>query len=294
MTPWWERFKPIYERELRDLEKYGIEYEHDDEAFSQGKLVLRVRLEVDGELHDGELLYPDTYPYFRVRLNVPGLQKARHYNPLNGNLCLLERGSRNWDPDWTAGYHITNTLSKWEKASGSKDRAKVANLEDHQAEPEAAYFSSVVGSVVVIDNTYDIPEDLNSGLLELGFLSNGTPQTAISSGQVRAVLLRIMNNNKGEVARMAEPMFSYYSSISKSTQVAYWTRFDEPPYGIETGALTFLEEKTPAIHEKIRGRLSSGRECILGITFPQESDYSGGRQNGWLFIVAFKKEQSRG
>ncbi len=294
MKLWWERYPRAYENERRDLEKYGIEFEQDEEAFSHGKLVLRVRLEIDGELHEGELHYPDTYPYFRVRLNVPGLQKSRHYNPLNGNLCLLERGSRNWDTDWTAGYHIASSLSDWEKASGSKDRREVADIEDHQAEPEAAYFSSVVGSVVVIDSTYDIPEDLKSGILELGFLPNATPRTALSTGQVRAILLRIMNDNKGEVARMSEPMFSYYSSMFKNTQVAYWIRFDEPPYGIEKNGLAYLEDKFPAIHEKILRKLLSGKECILGMTFPQESEYAGVKKNGWLFLVAFMKEQGVG
>jgi hypothetical protein len=57
-----------------------------------------------------EVVYPDTFPFLRPEIYAPGLALGRHQNPLQGNLCLLDRSTRAWNVDETGAWLVAERV----------------------------------------------------------------------------------------------------------------------------------------------------------------------------------------
>lgn len=141
--------------ELRDLEAFaGESLLIDEEALVKGALVV----EFDWPLADRRVplraWFPDSYPRTRPIVNLrgdPATFPKRHCAPINGELCLLGRDTRQWRQKWTLAELLYQQLP---------DALGDTGDEDQQGEP-AEYWWNGFGqpdSYCLVDSSWTLGE----------------------------------------------------------------------------------------------------------------------------------------
>lgn len=166
LPPWWEEFPGRLEREVAAFHDLGLVFVVDDAERARGRIVLtgKYRLSSGRELPLA-IVYPDTYP--RTRFVAYATDRAdrvsAHQNPLEGNLCLLPRGSIHWDPAMIAAHVLAERIELIYAPGGVPPE-----LEDAQGEPVTSYLPYISNAGVVVDEAcFDVPAGVNQGRLRL-------------------------------------------------------------------------------------------------------------------------------
>ncbi|MFK5947162.1 MAG: DMT family transporter [Methylococcales bacterium] len=107
---WFIHNSAVFEQELMALDEYGFEYEVDDEKKAQGRLSIHVNYYIEEKCFRLTCDYPDSYPFFCVRVTAPTFPKGRHLNPTDFGLCLFADEQSSWHPSDTLAKVITEQL----------------------------------------------------------------------------------------------------------------------------------------------------------------------------------------
>ena len=282
MKLWWERLPERLEFEEQQLRSLGIDYEIDEAAQKQGRLVIHCKTTLPESDRPIEITaeYPDLYPYFRVHLSTDQLGYEHHQNPFGGNLCLLGRRTSNWIPNgYTLGSMIRDRLPMLVKSNSSNDLPD--GIEEPQGEPFSNYYSYSPGSSILIDSDWTIPSDLNMGTLEIATVG-GMGQTHYDKGVVSVV-----NDEHGHpVVNMNEKILRAYCGPRLA---ATWIRLDKP---------VPINDADEIVRQKIDGQVFSSATQnsmplngsmkilrIFALLFPEEVGYQQ-KSDGWLFLYS--------
>lgn len=166
LPPWWEEFPGRLEREVAAFRELGLEFVIDEAERARGRIVLAGKYRLSsGQEIPLKVVYPDTYP--RTRFVAYATDRAdrvsAHQNPLEGNLCLLPRGSIHWDPAMLAARVLAERIELIYAPGGVPPE-----LEDAQGEPVTSYLPCVSNAGVVVDEAcFDLPAHANQGRLRL-------------------------------------------------------------------------------------------------------------------------------
>lgn len=283
---WWERYPGELEREIQALESAGMEPRKNEERFAVGKAEINIVLEVLGNKRDGVIIYPDLYPYFRPALHVPGLGIGlRHYNPIGGEICLLQRGTQHWMTNMTAAEHILEMLPCWEQAAVRHYDNPRLQIEDNQAEPVTEYYPAISKQHVVMDSSWQLPIEARSGRFRIAF--PGGYRSISPSGSFAAWVIGIDGSNKKNIEGMTfpEPVHSWIQSQNYEECNYPWIRLDFPPIGRSVNELRqVIIAKNSKIGDYIDHELGAWRSGLYGFCFPEESP-GGGSRDGWIFLA---------
>lgn len=270
------------EFELQALSESGYEYEIVSGApDSPEELHLKVIL-----LHHGagiplDVHFPVLYPYFRFQVAAPSLALPHHQNPLRSNLCLLGRGTRNWSLRFTLADFLTTQVPLAIEAGSATDPADVQDIEDIQAEPVSNYYPAHPNSLIGIDGSWQVPTDIGSGFVTLGYQED--PPRAPN----RAVILQVADTS-GNVLVEAHPKLRERFRFRRT---GFWARLDDPP-PTEDAAL-FLAKVAEANGQKgTKGRQGArGGSFRFGFAiFPEEHSWRDEASgDGWLSIFEWRR-----
>lgn len=283
IQPWWEAYKGRLEFELAALDKAGILYELDNEAFAKSVVRLKLRVPIGGHTYQMIALFPDLYPYFRFEVEAPELDLPHHQNPFGKNLCLLGRSSDLWHTNDTLASFLTDRLPTVMKAGTSSDASEVADLEQHQAEPYADYYSYQPGTAVVVGNNLTIDKLVNSGSLLLGLM-------APASQLLQAAVLEVRDED-GKVLVQTEDRLR--RAYSQGSLVARWSRLIQPPLSNKPiDVFNQLYQIDPHPNKAESYRVEDGRLQVRAALFPEE--LRGWREvdHGWLFTCRLEPMES--
>ncbi len=283
MTPWWEKYGgKVYQREILELRNYFTEFEED---FTDGKLTFSVHLEIGGSKIPAEIFYPDNYPYFPAMVFAKGLNRPRHYERLGGNICLLGRGTRNWNPQWTMTKVISEQLPHWDELSkGVSADSELAERDDDQAEPATSLYSYAPGCSIIVTENMQIDPSIQGGILSVGFRCK--PQSAFSKGVIEGALFGVMDVQKSRQVWISSPLKEIYETYYPHIFEAPWVRLPEaPPLGAGDSALRFLMEENSSLHRMACVEAGKHRGGIVGFLVPQEVRKGDFLQEGWFFMA---------
>ena len=304
MGPWWEDDPERYDDELASLDRAGIRWEIDEEAFAAGVLRLRVFPVIDGEELPLVAVFPDEYPWFKFEVEAPTLDLPHHQHAFGKNLCLLPRATAYWRPasDRLAAF-LTDRLPVV-LATGVAPDAPTDAVEEPQAEPFSDYYVYEPNTLVVVDGAWRIPPEAVSGALVVGLPA--LPPGTRWSGLLRGAVLEVRDDRSGSVVAMMAPEVA----ARFPTRVdGRWVRLDEPirpavPGDVRrTAAAAFrvMEEADPhagrlRAHEAGPGRGGSIR--VRAALFPEEHRWrgtpGGGAGEGWLVAVCLEQPAGPG
>lgn len=288
-VPRWERSWPgRLKRELDDLDGVGAAWQIDGDAWRDGALHLDLRwIGARGAVHL-RIVYPDSFPHVRpvvLLLEAPDGAPARHHGPVDGELCLLGRDGRQWQPTWTLATFLGRQLDAALSNSGE---------EDPQGEPVEFWWNSLAGpgssgGTCIVDSDWSPPPGTAGGHLDVRYAVEGFKPAVL----IRARVERVVAAEGGFSAEMTPSV----TGPGWSMRVP-WTHLDGT---LTPGPRDKLGEQ---LHALVAGipRMAGARAQRLGnhsqsarvwaFSYPMETGL--GRQGtGWLFLLMPGKDHGR-
>jgi molybdopterin/thiamine biosynthesis adenylyltransferase len=278
MKAWWERWPERLEWELDALGSAGIEFQIVEQNPKTGILRLSFRYKVSEEDIALEAVFPCFYPYTRCEIIAPNLSLRWHQNPYNRNLCLLGRGTANWDTENCLATFVATQLPKLLLAARTEDREQIRDKEELQAEPLTVFLPYPRGSVVFVLDDADPPRDTEHGHMQF--------RVSASLTEIRAVISAVFGKKKEAIFKAKDGPF--LNSLPKYFE-GYWYRSTFAPSGM--GAEEFLR-KLAALYPPVAmpkwAEFNGGRYELIGVRIPEESAW---RKLGesWIFLLRLEQ-----
>lgn len=283
LSPWWERWPGLLERELRELDRAGITYEIDDGALARGFIRLRLKTTVGGERLSLIATYPDLFPYVRFEVRAPDLDLPRHQNPFTKGLCLIGRASENWEVNDTLADFITERLPLVIDTARSEDADEVAAREEHQGEPFSDYYTYDADSICIIDSSWKLDPGIKSGELVIGLEMN--PGLLL-----RGAVIEVRDSHGATLARIEPTVAELYPKriTGRWVRHAECIRENDPSAFLDT-----LASEHPHL-AKLRGQVVSGGLLdVVAVIFPEELRWRE-EGDGWLFVARAEQGVGKG
>lgn len=283
VLPWWETHKGRLEFELAALDKAEILCTRDEDAFARGVLRLNLQVSIDGEALQLLAIFPDLYPYFRFEVKASELSLLHHQNPFGKNLCLLGRSTELWHTSDTLASFLVKRLPAVMQAGASCDTDEVADLEQHQAEPYADYYSYHTGPAVIVGGNWTIDSRHQSGTLQLGLM-------APASRVLRGIVLEVRSEDNQILGQADERLHLAYSKWLAS---ARWCRLADPPTrNSPQDIFNQLLESDPHPNRVEGYPVENGRLQVRAALYPDEIRSWRQAEHGWLFACRFESTES--
>lgn len=287
---WFEQYPERFRAEIDSIVQLGIECRIEEELKAKG--IIRLHLKINphnenvlpnaDEPIDLVVVYPDYFPLFRPEVYAYGVDLPRHQHPARHNLCLIPRGTENWEPTQRVGEFLRSRLPLVFEKGRIIDQEIIANDSTEQAEPVSDYYSA--GAQILFDPTgIELIEKKAFGLL--GYMRLGVPKNAAfpSSMAVRKTL----DKSKKEIHSIW-PSIARLFDDKEMTGVLY--QAPEPPpfdalkvvHWLKDGIrLSGQQADFPVNNIK---HINGTFKRVTGICFPEETE-PGVTGNGWLFFV---------
>lgn len=290
MTPWWETWEGRLEAELDSFRRHGLVFAQDERAIEMGRLVLHGSIDVDGEVIDLDVMYPDSYPWTRFAVRAPGLTLPRHQHPFGKNLCVFPRASEHWRRDFLAGDIVADRvpgLVRLVRAGGEE----LTTAEDPQGEPFTDYYTYYpFGALLVPPEIRQAAVEHDGGefvarmLTSADWLEVSTSRIKVMEAAVGQALVTSLKRNGAIVAKADDRLVS---AARGPAWTGHWVRVPAPPQAPDGGAVVDLVSQAHPNLAPSRLRYDNGRAggfALLGLVFKEEVR-QGEYEDAWLFVL---------
>lgn len=287
MRPWTQELPERLAFELAEFKRRGLDLHPDERELSRHH-----RLVLSGHLADEQrgvaitIVYPDTFPYLRPQVYAPELALKRHQNPFTGNLCLLDRSSREWNTTDTGAWLIAERLPLL-LGLLARGGQELRDAEAPQGEPLTSFLQTTTGAAIFIpEETLQIPEHVPGGTLQFG-LGMSVPQ----AHAMRAALLKVSaerDNAKGKAWRTLPVPEVITTRFSQAKLSAPWVCLSELPDTRDPNAiLEAVRRIDPQAANPRWVPADAGQVALLGLLVPEEVR-QGEIAQGWVFLVRLR------
>jgi hypothetical protein len=255
----------------------GATWEIDEEARGSGLLrINRLAWRFGEERLELVAEYPDLYPYFRPEVRAPSLLLPRHQSPA-GNLCLVNRDTRNWDVDDTLATYLSKRLELTIRAARTSDPDEAANLEEHQGEPLSDYLPYFGSAILLVDGHWQIPDRETKGDLLVGL----DPNLDLRQGLLRGAILEV----RGSAGKLLAKAPDTLARLFRARVAAPWVRVGDMLALPDVGAiLTNVRATAPTAVFPRAQSIGVSRVALLGLLFTEELGYRTTGQS-WVFAL---------
>lgn len=282
MTPLdWTSLNPDrFAYEVNEMEALGFHLD-EQERQSTGRVVFRGTIAWAGDDVELELVYPAAFPYFRPEVHAPGLHLARHQNPFEHNLCLLDRSSRAWNTTDTGAWLVTERVPYLLELLEDDERMAVEEVP--QGEPMSTYFGSEPGSAVFIPEAMlALPKDVPGGT---AYIAVGQDEQL--GLRLRGCLSRVCTKGaKKKERQLAAIQGALVRRFPSRALALRWVRLAELPEDTRAPQrLLQAARAAPGFQEPAWTRhAENGEMQVVGIVVEEEVR-QGEQGDTWLFAV---------
>lgn len=289
---WWEGFPGRLEAEIEAFRRRDLEFAVDERERAGGRIVLAGNFRLaSGRAIPLRVVFPDSYP--RTRFHVFATERndriVAHQNPLGGNLCLLARGSRHWDPAWLAADVIADRIELIYAPGGVPHEQ-----EDAQGEPITSYLPYMPnGGILVTENCFDLAAGTTHGRVRIALddvrwlrASPTDRDPPIGKG-----LLLEVKDSAGD-ATLARAEDALRGMFNGPTVAGVWQRLEQPPdpRNIEelfARAAALLRTVSPKAWTMIEGD-----RFLFAALLIQEEVQRDVKRSNWVFQLARQKART--
>jgi ThiF family len=284
MRTWIDLYRDRLEFEVAELERLGLVVD-DDQLSDARRLVARGRLstQTHGDI-DVTIVYPDSFPHLRPEVMAPGLRLGRHQNPYQGNLCLLDRSTREWEVTDTGAWLLTERVPL---LLGLLERGGAALREGEapQGEPWSTYLRFEPGTAVFVPvGALAVGAEQTGGQLELAF-SPGEPP----SGRLRALLRRVTVRGPRAERTVAEADEDLRTGFSGTVLHGRWVRLPGAPEDpTPLSLLSAVVAADPSLKQPRWRHAGDSSIDVVGCLISEEVTH-GHEEQGWVFLVRIRR-----
>ncbi len=280
-APWWEQFAGRLDCEFSALQAASLRFSETPHSREGGLLQVEVWLPLPDRL-DVRLVatYPESYPYTRPEVAAPDENLGRHQHAVVKNLCLLPRGTDNWDTDWTLAQYIQDRVPMVFAAADAWERGAASPVpEQPQGEPFTDYYQSRTPAVVLLDGSWSLPAEIRHGTLSLDIDQRDQA--------LRGCVAEIRGQGRELLATDAGVLGRAFPNSRRIT--GRWVRLAEPPPQAPDGSLRPFDAAIAAAgfnpsQPLVKPKHNSTVIDVLGVVFPEEVS-EGTYADGWVFRV---------
>lgn len=224
MASWMEWFPERFEDELDAYRRNSIEIKIDESSKARGILGLDAVFSENGKPYRIRIVYPNLFPYFQPMAFLLEERLERHQSPFGGHLCLLGRGTDQWDSSDNFGDILAERFPIILEINREEDVQKKALLEEPQGEPFTEYFNGmgIAGSAIIYQDSWDLPKDIPMGLATLRC---ARPTGGKKSAEPLTGVIKSIRNKAEVLAEWDGPSFDQFSTDIRIP----WVRLDSPP-----------------------------------------------------------------
>lgn len=285
MKSWWERWPDRLEAELKALDKAGITYTRDPDAFAAGILKLCLRHDVNGEVLDLVAVFPDLYPYTAFQVSAPGLDLDRHQHPFGKNLCLIGRSTWKWHTTDTLADFVVNQVPRVLMTARAAPEV-AATLEEPQGEPFSDYYPYMPKAFILVDSGWSLDPAVPGGHVELVIDIERVAHEGIKYPIIKGAVVAVSGPDGRELARMDPALAGRFGDRVTSN----WVRVAHPiRQGDPFDVLAALGD--PPVKETWKS-FGMREVSVTGIVFPEE--FQQGRYgDGWLFVIRWRRGRNK-
>lgn len=289
-VPIWEALAPgRFEYERARMAEIGFVL--DGQALARtGRAVFHGLLEHKRGQVSLTVIYPDTFPFLRPEVLAPQLDLGRHHNPYGGNLCLLDRSTRAWNPQdtgaWLVRERVPHLLDLLE--SGGE---RLRREEAPQGEPMSRYFVPAPGSAVLIPAALqDLPSEAVAGRARIAAGGNDEGGPRLRGCLARVTMRRDGKKHK-HLASLEGPLARRFSEPFIDLT---WVRLGQlPRTGNLAADLLEAARSEPGYEEPPAVPINGGAIRIVGVLVREEVRLSEWADT-WLFIVRERRGRREG
>lgn len=221
-----------------------------------------------------DVILPDQYPFMPPYVYSADVSLVHHQNPFNGHLCLLERSTENWNPDWHIFRLLDNQLGK-AIAAGAELLTEIE--ESPQGEPFSSYYQYARPTGVIIDAATMPLKVGASGKFDASLVVVPEKQPRLVGVVNRIYVGGHVCEAPGELNRVFAP---YEPGHIKGR----WTILGEPPSINNAKGLWGLAEQIDSKATNTQ-KLSKGQPIeVRLIGFPEEHAYRA-TGVGWICVA---------
>jgi hypothetical protein len=219
-APHWDRrFPGRFRWEMDAFAEAKVALSIDKDTLADGRLELSFEWPLDDKLIPLRVVYPDGYPFLRPQIFVtdPAFLPKRHYSPVDGNLCLIGRDTRQWASSWTVAELLRKQL---------RDVYSDAANEDPQGEPAEVWWNNFArpGSYCLIDSSWSLLSVDQPGRLKVLYRAN-----LESSGEpvFSAIVVSVLDAKGSEVATWTGALPPPFRGTDVRSMEIPWRRSSE-------------------------------------------------------------------
>jgi hypothetical protein len=275
---WFNDYPDLLQEEEKSLAKEGYQYQIDEAARSEGRLVIKVRYPIEDKEHDLICRYPAAYPFFAPIVFGATIPPGRHVDPYSHRLCLFENEQSVWNP------HSDNLAKALKeqiplilKSHSSPDDA--SDIEGNVGYQVTGQISYENNSVIFVED-WELPEGISFGEMTLKLRKDCNAETAIS-GYIESLQVR------GEIITTPG---SPLSSIFESKLKCKWVKLNSPPASMNNEDV--LREAICVLPSLKNPNFQKNGIDIVGLVFSEESIYKEIIFN-WIFVIRRKLPKSK-
>jgi molybdopterin/thiamine biosynthesis adenylyltransferase len=288
MRTWTERYPERLEYELERFAERGLDFSLDEELLAdQGRVVLRGSISYGGEEVGIEVRYPDLYPFLRPEVFARGLILPRHQNPYQGNLCLLDRSTRAWKPEYDAAWLVAEKVP-YLLALIEAGEETMRAAEAPQGEPFSSYFpTGVTGAAIFVPEAMRLlPGEAKSGSGRIRAAGN----LAI---QLRGAVVELVEKRRRKTHTLASADPVIAQRFAGETLSFRWARLERlPAENTPIALLKAIEAAQPGFGAPPRQRVAGGSLAVSAAVFAEEVG-QGAYEDAWLFVVQFEADDGQ-
>jgi ubiquitin-protein ligase len=256
----------VLSQELQDGTLWVLNVLAPDEKTGAGPLQLSITL-------------PSSYPLLPPRVSTTDLEMAHHQHPFANDLCLLERSTENWIPEW----HIAGLLDNQLKRAVAAGHAVPAQGQDEfqQGEPFSAYYTYADSAGFLIDSERARLPIGASGDLEASYT-----QTVGRAQRLLIIVDRMLNGR--EVAYEAPlGLHAAFAPHPPAKLTGRWSVLKEPPATNDPREIWEIARTVDFQGTRPNFQGSNGATHTIevrAVAFPEEHGWKV-TGTGWILVV---------
>jgi len=285
LLPWWKKNPQRLEWEYACLAHEGYKYEEISREEVNGTLEIRVEFPVDGKPLNLQVIFPPFFPEARFEIRCGDLDLSHHQNPFTKELCLLGRSTGLWDPAFSLASFLRDQMPKILIAGATEDTSLADPLEEHQAEPAAAFLPFLSESELLIS------ESANTGDQASGFFR---AKIAVGLLGEQISVNGIIRSLDGVTLWPPDVESALCAGMGCGQQIAgRWFKLSAVPTGLDASqfVLTIQTEhpEVAKIKAEYQFEFKHNRCELLAFEFPSEVEH---RKLGteWVLVLRFTPE----